>query len=381
MFNFKSRKHEVTENKFIFSNKMLYRLGRHFAFWAVYYLHTFFNSLGDFNPASFVDPLEHKDAFFEALYFFPIYLFSVYFSIYFILPRYLAKRKISFLVFYLAFVAFVTITAGYFTSLSIVSKWEHWDRYDAISLTHMKCGGGQIIITGSAIILKIMKDYFIQQHENEMLEIESVRKSLRLLKLQMHPRIVFESMQSIYENLVAGTNQAPAQIMKLSDLLSYLLYESEMHLVTLEQEIRTIRNYLDLKKHIYKDGLEIHIEVDKNIHEYNIPPSIFLPLLEIGIATNGKPGNDTRTFVQIKTSTSKIYFQLINNTPEIEIMKMPAARSGIASIKERLSLSDINCFTMNCQSSPGNFKLQLQVELSKWKIHSPGVNQNEIICA
>ncbi|MEO6219566.1 MAG: histidine kinase [Ginsengibacter sp.] len=356
----------VTGKQFIFSKKISYKLLRHSAFWIVYYLHTIITSISDLKIKTVINPLLYKVAFYDALYFLPIYLISVYFSIYFILPRYLANRRISFLFLSLVFLLSVTATAGYFISrYLIVTSWEHWDQYDVISLTIMKCSPGQIIITGSAIILKIMKDYFLKQQENEILEIESIRNRLRLLKIHMHPRILFESLHIIYEDINAGTRHAPEMILKLSDLLSYLLYESEMKHVTLEKEIKMIENYMNLKKTEYKNGLNINIEMDEEICNHSIPPGIFLPLLEIGIAPPGKPGRDISVSITLRIKASTIYFSLINNTPGIEIMKMPSVQSSIESIKGRLNTADFQRVKMECNSAPGNFNMSLLVELKK----------------
>ena len=272
----------------------------------------------------------------------------------------------------------ITFSAGFFTSLMLFkNSGGPWDYFDIITKTIMKCSGNQFVITGSASIIKVMKEYALKQKENQLLEIEHIRHKLHLLKLQMHPRILFQCLHNIYEDIDAGTKHAPEMILKLSDLLNYLLYASEEKEVVLAKEITMIENYLELKK---MDGLNIQMEINGDINQLTISPGLFLPLLELGIVPAEANNHNTSIAISLKTLDSKVYFSVINKTPGIRIMEMPMANSILQNIKNKLKISHFQKFKLECNSTNNNFNIMLQIELQKnAALRNPESQNNENI--
>jgi two-component system, LytTR family, sensor kinase len=353
----------VTFYQFIFSTKRKHRVVRQLAFWMLYYLYTILTDLPDQQIKNFTDPALYRASLYDALEYLPVFLLSVYFSIYFILPKFLAKRNISFLILSSLLLIAVAVPSGYFISKAILEKsGGQWDELTLINRISRKCVNGLIIITGSAIIIKIMKDYSLRQGENEMLAIENARNKLQLLKMQMHPRILFGCLQNIYNDIDAGTLYAPEMILKLSDLLSYLLYEAESKQVSLDKEVKMIQNYIALKKIEYKNKLDIYFEMSGDMSTHYITPGLFLPLLEIGIASFEKPEKPIYVSIELKTNAAKIYFNLKNNIPGIQMMKMPSAQATLESTKRRLQIFHVDKFKLEVHSAADSFTIMLQLE-------------------
>ncbi|MEP7372737.1 MAG: histidine kinase [Chitinophagaceae bacterium] len=268
----------------------------------------------------------------------------------------------------------VSLSAGYFISKIILEKsgWR-WDELDVINYMIRKCMSELIIIIGSAIIIKIMKDYSLRQRENEMLAIENIRNKLQLLKMQMHPRILFGCLQNIYNDIDAGTTHAPEMILKLSDLLSYLLYEGELKRVPLNKEIKMIQNYMDLKKLEYKNNLDILFVTSGDLAGYYVTPGLFLPLLETGIVSFEKLQKPLFVSIELKTRGATIYFSLKNNIPGIQMMTMPYVQAALDSMKERLEIFHLSKFKLEVSSTADGFTITLQLEPDKIFNHQ---NQN-----
>src|ERR1700744_1553660 len=100
--------------------------------------------------------------------------------------------------------------------------------------------------------------------------------------MQLHPNILFSALQSIYAEIEKETPRAPHMILKLSDLLSYLLYESDTARVALSREVAMLGNYIQLKRLEFPSGMDIYLDTRSIEIDYLIPPGLFLPLLEIG---------------------------------------------------------------------------------------------------
>jgi sensor histidine kinase YesM len=332
----------------------------------MYYVYTVFTNLPDFHLNTFTTPSLYIDTFYEAVEFLPVYVLSVYFSIYYILPGYLDKKSNAFLIFSFSLLVTITVAISYFISTKIFEKvaWP-WDKLDVLTLVFRKSIGEQIIISGSAIIIKIIKDYSLKQRESEMLAIDNTTNKIQLLKMQMHPRILFECLHNIYNDIEAGTLYAPEMIIRFSDLLSYLLYEGELKQVPLHLEVKMVEDYIALKKIAYKNNLVLNIEISRDTNGCYITPGLFLPLLELGFVPVETPGKPFSISITLKTDRSKIYFQLKNNVPGIQIMENTSAQETLEGLKKRLQLFHLSKYKIDVHPTIDSFAIMLDIEKEK----------------
>ncbi len=322
---------------FVFSKNIAPRLARHFAFWGMYFVCVVLTYFPLYGPWSQLKHYLFGVALFDAVAYWPVYLLSVYFALYFFLPRYLRRRNNGFLVFYAFLSLAVSIPSGYFITKMIFKTHGYGGNWlDVLSMGMQHGLADFVAITGAAVIIKILKDYFLQQQENEMLAVENIRNKLRLLKMQMHPRILFASLRRIHVEIDAGTRQAPEMILKLSDLLSYLLYESESDRVPLSMEVKMIENYIALKKLEYKGSVDIRFQTGGQPGDSSISPGLFLPLLEIGIERSDDSPRKTSVAIEIRSGGGAVYFSLSNNMPGKEIVKEPSVKTTLHAVRKRL---------------------------------------------
>jgi Histidine kinase len=354
---------------FVFSKKIAPRLARHFAFWGMYFVCTVLTYLPPIGAWAHVDRQLIGVALFDAVVYWPVYLLSVYSALYFILPRYLGGRNNGFLVFYAFLSLAVSIPAGYFITRMIFKTHGYGGNWlDVLSMALQHCMADLITITGAAVIIKILKDYFLQQKENELLAVENIRNKLQLLKMQMHPRILFASLRRIHVEIDDATRQAPEMILKLSDLLSYLLYESESDRVPLSMEVKMIENYIALKKLEYKGSIDIRFQTGGQQGDPTITPGLFLPLLEIGIERPEEIGIErpeesprkARVAIELTTTGKAVRFSLSNNMPGKAIVKEPSVQATLRTVKARLRSSYFQKFILDVYPSIDSLTIILQ---------------------
>ena len=131
-----------------------------------------------------------------------------------------------------------------------------------------------------AIGIKMGKNFFLQQKQHELLARQKITAEVQLLKSNVHPRFLFHSLNSIYNKMYSGSEQSPAMLLKLSDLLSYILYESDDKLVPLEKELNLLNNYVDLEKENWGKKLTVNIGNEIVTEGRYIAPLLLLPLAE-----------------------------------------------------------------------------------------------------
>jgi len=348
---------------FFYSNKIAPRLSRHLAFWGCYFLLNMQTGLPNFWRWGLITPYMLTTVFLETLRFLPVYLLAVYSALYLILPIYLRKRRLN-LLFGYAFVLFsIAIPASYYvTEKNFMLRGFDSDALDIFAASLQNGLANLITFTGAAVILKIMKDYWLRQRENELLAVENIRNKLHLLKMQMHPRILFASLQRIYLAIDDATGEAPEMILKLSDLLSYLLYQSETELVLLGKEIQMIQNYLALKKLEYKQEIDIQFVTSSTLYSYWITPGLFLPLLEIGLERSAGIKQQTSVIIQLLAMGTKIHFSLTNDLPGETIAKDPAVQATLRAVREQLRNAGFQKTRLTLQSRADSMTIVMQLK-------------------
>ena len=130
------------------------------------------------------------------------------------------------------------------------------------------------------LIIKIFKERFEQKHEIEVLQKEKVHHELQFLKAQIHPHFLFNTLNNLYALTLAKSDVAPAVVMKLSDMLDYILYQCNEPTVTMQQEVDLIQGYIDLEK--LRHGANLMVSFRTELDNPNVPiaPLILLSLVE-----------------------------------------------------------------------------------------------------
>jgi len=133
---------------------------------------------------------------------------------------------------------------------------------------------------GTTCLIVLFKYWFKKQQEWLQAEKEKVSAELQLLRAQVHPHFLFNTLNNIYSFSLDGSSKTPGLILKLSSLLSYMLYDCKAEEVLLENEINIMKNYIDLEKERYGNKIDISWGVNGEIHDKYISPLLLLPFIE-----------------------------------------------------------------------------------------------------
>jgi hypothetical protein len=276
----------MTGYDFIFSNKSGKRLYRHFTFWLILLLHFVIQNLMVGGIIEALRPRSFTESAFYAFFFFPVYIISVYVFIYVVMPVFLFSRL--YLMFFLCTTCnllFNFITC-YYTGELYTHLTSHVAFY-TITFDSNKYNGivnGLFlpsVILGLAGGIKLTKKWYLEQKEHERMAKEKISRELQLLKTQLHPRFLFHSLHTLKKHIQTNSALAANLIMHLSDLLSYILYESDREWVLLEKELELIKSYVDLEKKSskYRVATKINISGESTSGKY-ISPLLLLSVVE-----------------------------------------------------------------------------------------------------
>jgi len=208
------------------------------------------------------------------------------------------------------------------------------------------------IFTMLFVFLKLFKYWYLEHQEKLQVEKEKLNAELQLLKAQLHPHFLFNTLNNLYSLVYEKSDKAPKMLMRLSGLLSYVLYECKANEVLLSKEISIIKDYVALEKERYGERLDVSFNFSGDIEDKMIVPMLFQPFIENAFK-HGTSQQLGKVWMSIDLSVKKnqLYFKIINSCDNNPVAVPEKHGVGIENVKKRLGLL-----------YPGNFKLQNGVE-------------------
>lgn len=131
-----------------------------------------------------------------------------------------------------------------------------------------------------AMVIKWFKYWYRNQKRTQQLEQEKLQAELKFLKAQVHPHFLFNTLNNLYALTLKQSQDAPEVVLKLSDLLDYMLYECNADWVPLKKEIKLVEDYISLERIRYGQRLEIAFDVRGAVEGQMIAPMMILPFVE-----------------------------------------------------------------------------------------------------
>jgi LytS/YehU family sensor histidine kinase len=189
---------------------------------------------------------------------------------------------------------------------------------------------------GITCMIVLFKYWVKKQHEWVQAEKERAIAELQLLKAQVHPHFLFNTLNNIYSFSLENSKKTPGLILKLSSLLSYMLYDCKAEEVSLEKELEVMKNYIDLEKERYGDNIDISLNIEGDIKNKQIAPLLLLPFLENAFK-HGTSEQLEKPWLSmdltIKQNTLKCKIANSKN----EIVPFSEKGIGIQNVKKRLA--------------------------------------------
>jgi LytS/YehU family sensor histidine kinase len=193
---------------------------------------------------------------------------------------------------------------------------------------------------------------------------------LQLLKAQIHPHFLFNSLNNIYSFALENSPKAPEMIQKLSGLLQYMLYGCKQSRVPLEKEIKMIEDYLSLEKIRYGDRLKIEVEIQPFNNHQLISPLLLIPFVENSFK-HGTSKMLARPYVILNSTVQDdvFYFKLSNSKPssDEEISVNGNRGLGLKNVKKRLELLYPDRHELYIMDDPTSYTVWLRIDLGKTK--------------
>ncbi|SNR46942.1 hypothetical protein SAMN06265371_103312 [Lutibacter agarilyticus] len=339
--------------------KQLFTIGSHLLFWVViYYFYAYFLGYGSSNT-KYVN-------LFSGFLLPPTILVS-YFLIYYLIPNYLLTKKYKYFILYSAYTFIISVYVIILSILYGLIFSEGYKEVDTAPLTKTL----PFIILGVYFVVLIIVSFSLIMHnyksivnnenlKNKILQTQLQIKDqeLRFLKMQIHPHFLFNSLNTIYGFALKKKDEAPEMILKLSNLLDYILYQIEKPQVLLLDEINHLLDYVSLERMRFHDTLEVETTIEVANNTIQIAPMLLIPFVENAFKHGDIINGSLNVTIHIKTENDTLFFEIENTS--IQENKTNTG-IGLENITKRLEMLYTESYTLETNQTAKHFKVKLTI--------------------
>ncbi len=309
--------------------------------------------------------------FFWAMAYLPLKMVVTYFTLYFVIPRYFLQKKYV--------MATIITTIAILIAAFIQRYLDYYIIYPIYNYEWLSDGPWNVAkslkttmsiypAVALASFIKITKYFYSEENRSQELQQEKLQAELNFLKGQIHPHFLFNTLNNLYALTLKKSESSPEVVLKLSELLSFMLYECNSRTVSLSKEIKLIENYIALEKIRYDDRLTVSYDTEGNVSQSEIPPMLLLPFVENAFKHGTSDALD-EVWVEIKVAIRNQTLSLsVKNSnghddqkEEFEYQK----GIGLTNVKRRLELLYNGFYRLEIDDSSDTYSVYLEIELDK----------------
>ncbi len=292
------------------------------------------------------------------------YILVVYVNLGYLIPRFLSQK--NFMTYCLLLLAMVAV----FTPIEVLLlyiTYEEVEPREFLVMNQQYIFLLLFMIAGGSTVIKIISDWQRHQRDRKDLETQRMQSEIKFLKSQINPHFLFNTLNSLYALTLKKSDKAPEIVIKLSEMMRYMLYECNERRVPLQKEVNYIENYLAMEKLRQSGQADIQFKVEGQITDQTIAPLIFIPFLE----NSFKHGlnhqiSDGYVHVVMKVLDEKLLLRILNSKPNHSTKSLEKHNGGIglANVRRRLSLLYPNQYKLDIEDSEKEHIVELSLDLS-----------------
>ena len=307
----------------------------------------------------------HKTTFafdlLDASLFMGFQLGLIYISYWLFIPKFLIKKQ-----YFKFFIGFIIIIGGFCLGYNLVAYIclnyfkIYFDLFRINWQFTLPLYAFLVALAGTSF--RLFVQWFKDVKEKKELEKQNFKSQLSILKNQLNPHFLFNTLNNIDSLITENRPEASLALNKLSGLMRYMVYDSEKEMVPLQDEINYIQNYISLQKLRIPNEDIIRLTVTGNAEDKHIAAMLFIPFVENAFkhsSLKDKPEN--KIDIKIVINENEISFSCFNNIAEIN--KDKSSGVGLDLVRKRLDLIYKKNYKLEINKTDKEFTVNLNIKL------------------
>lgn len=214
-------------------------------------------------------------------------------------------------------------------------------------------------------LFRFFIDWFKKKNDLLVLEKENISSNLALLKSQINPHFLFNTLHNIDALIFENQDKASEALVKLSDIMRYMLKDAKADFVGLQNEILNLENYFSLERLRLKNKDFFNYSISGSYNGSKIAPMILIPFVENAFKHSVDSNIENGIIVKIAIEDSRLIFNCENHYDKSETDKDRTHGIGLETVQRRLDLIYRNKHKLIINSENSVFKVNLELELNE----------------
>lgn len=293
---------------------------------------------------------------------------AVYFNLYVLIPKFLKNKSYIFYTFWLLILLASSAVLIQLIFVNFLNTRNFEDQFRSMFSSHFFTAAFYVGVTS---LFKFVKDW-IQLQEIKLkitqIEREKLEAELNTLKSQLNPHFLFNSLNNIYSLSLTNSPQTPEIILKLSDLMRHVLYESRENFIPVKNEVNFLTNFIELQKIRLNNKIDLQYSIEGDIPERKVIPLIFEPFIDNAFKHGLRnPAPSPYIHISIQFKPENLRFKIENNFDSTQHSKISKSSGiGLKNIERRLEfLYSDNEYKYEIIKTEDTFTILLEVQLKQ----------------
>lgn len=339
---------------------LLSRLALNLYFWAAFLFIPTLLSMSNFGHGE-----EHYHSNLRAQGLFAIFYSVIIYSNNLVLvPRFFQQRK------YAIYFTIIGLFVSFWAVLQAKYDYLFYGCQCLLPLT-----GDRFAIAGfqiSAFVMafgavKLVRDYLRREDEYQELDRIRLENELNFLREQINPHFLFNTLNTLYAFALEKSDKVPEFVLRLSEIMRYMLYECNEQYVTLDKEINYLRSYIALQKIRMEDRGTVNFNVEGDTTDKLVAPFLLINFVENSFKhSQDSQIKDLFIEVDLKVEGDELHFRATNNTTENA--QEQSAGIGLQNVRKRLELLYTDRHDLQTHSTGKIFETKLSLRLTRDEI-------------
>jgi two-component system sensor histidine kinase AlgZ len=333
----------------------------HLSFWCVY-LSFFVYQITSFRRKE----VDLSEAFLHGAFHVVFNMIVAYLNYFVFLPRFLERKKVGrYLIEFLVPFAVLMLIRVHLQRY-MVDGYTHQVHYFYSSTFIIQASATSLFIVIFVAMLRFAKDWFEFEARKKEIENEKLTAELTFLKAQINPHFLFNTLNNLYYLAYSKSENTTEVIAKLSQMMRYMIYESNHSRVLLSREIEYMQNYISLERLRLNNQIPIKFEVDGKVEDVWITPLIFITFLENAFkhgVTNNNPNAWVNVSIRLENKTC-IYRVENSKIMNAQIDNGGKSGIGLQNVKRRLELSYPGQYQLDVDDKSDRYAVELNLTLN-----------------
>ncbi|CAL1517453.1 hypothetical protein MMC2321_01189 [Chitinophaga sp. MM2321] len=286
-----------------------------------------------------------------------------YLNLHYFLPKYLLKKRyfVYFTAVFIAVIGYLTVQSlfDFYLYGYVIGPMRNSDLMESLSYNFFST----LWYLGLMLALRLSMDWYGQQLLIQRMTVEKLNAEVNFLRAQVNPHFLFNVLNNLYALTLKKSELAPETVLKLSEMMEYMLYDSTDAKVLLEKEITYLSNYIELERHRFSSEFIISLNINAELSGHEIAPLLLLPLVENAFKHGlSKQTENSWLTVGIELN-NKTLTVIIENSKPLSVSNKSKGGIGLDNLRKRLNMLYPAKHHLALEDNKNAYRAKLIIEL------------------